>query len=163
MPRKNETTHDYFVLYKILKTSAYIGPMCMRVCDCVCVCMRVCLYFTYTNIARIGIRSCFRLPNKPCTTEFIYLIYIIYITYIIYNIIVCIYKAFVIFVYTLLYFSLYFFVYFFLSLPLPPFVFARFLPKLTALRFFFVSFFLFSSFCLKCKDNSNSNSNSSLS
>lgn len=105
----------------------------------VCVCMRVCLYFTYTNIARIGIRSCFRLPNKPCTTEFIYLIYIIYITYIIYNIIVCIYKAFVIFVYTLLYFSLYFFVYFFLSLPLPPFVFARFLPK----RYDFSSFLFF--------------------
>lgn len=111
----------------------------------VCVCMRVCLYFTYTNIARIGIRSCFRLPNKPCTTEFIYLIYIIYITYIIYNIIVCIYKAFVIFVYTLLYFSLYFFVYFFLSLPLPPLCFRSFPSKAYRatifLRFFF-SFFV---------------------
>ena len=31
---------------------------------------------------------------------------------------------------------------------------------ITSLRFFFVSFFLFSSFCLKCKDNSNSSSSS---
>lgn len=114
--------------------------------------MRVCLYFTYTNIARIGIRFCFRYPINR-VHEFIYLIYIIYITYIIYNI-VCIYKAFVIFVIPSL--SCFIFVTSFFPTPPPsPLCFSSFLSKTYyALRFFFVSF---SSFCFQCKDNGNSN------